>query len=203
MKILALSDQVTEIVYSNNIAKNFPDVDLIVGCGDLPADYLEFTVSMLNVPLIYVPGNHDKDDIQIPGGQSIDGKVIKIQGLWCMGLGGSRRYKPDGRFQYSEAEMRTRVWKLLVRATLKKLISRKEITLFISHAPPYGVHDASDLAHKGFSSFHQLLSIAKPRIMLHGHCYSQPNLKNSETKMYQTNVINVFPYRLIDLERVQ
>ena len=202
MKILALSDQVTEIVYSNNITQNFPDVDLIVGCGDIPADYQEFAVSMLNVPLIYVPGNHDEDDFHVPGGQSIDGKVLNIKGLWCMGLGGSRRYKPEGRYQYSEAEMRFRVWKLLVRASLKKLISRKEIDILITHAPPYGVHDTQDVAHTGFLSFHQLLSLLKPRVMLHGHCYPQRNITSAKTKIYKTQVINVFPYRVVDLERI-
>src|SRR5205823_4064430 len=33
--------------------------DLVVGCGDLPFDYLEYLVSRLDVPLLYVPGNHD------------------------------------------------------------------------------------------------------------------------------------------------
>ncbi|OGO19898.1 MAG: hypothetical protein A2Z14_05175 [Chloroflexi bacterium RBG_16_48_8] len=200
MKILALSDQVMEIIYSRSIVQNFPDVELIVGCGDLPADYLEFVVSMLNVPLIYVPGNHDMDDFHIPGGQSIDGKIININGLRSMGLGGSRRYKPNGKHQYTEAEMRFHVWKLLVLASMSKIISRKGIDLFISHAPPYGVHDASDLAHTGFTTFHQLLSLVKPRIMLHGHCHSLRNLKCAETILYETKVINVYPYRLIDLE---
>ena len=33
--------------------------DLVIGCGDLPFDYLEYLVSRLDVPLLYVPGNHD------------------------------------------------------------------------------------------------------------------------------------------------
>jgi Icc-related predicted phosphoesterase len=200
MKILALSDQVTEIIYSGNIIQNFSDVELIVGCGDLPADYLEFTVSMLNVPLIYVPGNHDKDDFHVPGGQSVDGKIININGFKIMGLGGSRRYKPDGRHQYSETEMRIRVWRLIIPAYLRRFIGRKGIDLFVSHSPPRGIHDACDLAHMGFASFHNLLSLVKPRIMLHGHCHVHRNIECTETEIHNTKVINVFPYRLINVE---
>ena len=36
MKILALSDRVVERVYSSNIIQNYGDVDLVLGCGDLP-----------------------------------------------------------------------------------------------------------------------------------------------------------------------
>jgi uncharacterized RDD family membrane protein YckC len=41
-----------------------PDVtgakpDLVVSCGDLPWDDLERIVDVANVPLVYVPGNHD------------------------------------------------------------------------------------------------------------------------------------------------
>jgi Icc-related predicted phosphoesterase len=200
MKILALSDQVTEVIYSGNIVQNFSNVDLIVGCGDLPADYLEFTVSMLNVPLIYVPGNHDADDFHVSGGQSVDGKIVNINGLQVMGLGGSRRYKPKGRHQYSETEMRIRVWRLIIPAYLRRFIGRKGIDLFVSHAPAYGIHDARDLVHMGFTSFHSLLSHAKPRMMLHGHCYIHRNLDFTETVVHNTKVINVFPYRLINAE---
>jgi Icc-related predicted phosphoesterase len=199
MIILALSDQVIEIVYSNNIDRNFPDVDLIVSCGDLPAYYLEFVVSALNVPLIYVPGNHDKDDYHVPGGLSVDGKLVSIAGLRVMGLGGSRRYKPRGKHQYNESEMRIRVWKLILSRYMKRLYTRKGIDLLVTHASPSGVHDATDVAHSGFASFHTLLIHAKPKLMLHGHCHVSRNLECTETAIYGTTVMNVYPYRIIEL----
>jgi Icc-related predicted phosphoesterase len=200
MKILALSDHVVEIVYSRNIVQNFPDIDLIVGCGDIPSDYLEFVVSMLNVPLIFVPGNHDADKFHVPGGVSVDGKWVTLDGLRIMGLGGSRRYKPQGKNQYTEAEMRIRVWRLLLTNFRKSLFSRKRIDLLVSHASPRGVHDADDLAHTGFASFHTLLIHAKPKLMLHGHCHTMRNLECTETVLYKTKIINVYPYRIIDLD---
>ena len=59
MKILAVSDQVVERLYSLVPQGHFTGVEMILGCGDLPYSYLEFIVSMLNVQMLYVPGNHD------------------------------------------------------------------------------------------------------------------------------------------------
>jgi hypothetical protein len=36
-------------------------VDLVVACGDLPFEYLAHLVDGLDVPLVFVPGNHDPD----------------------------------------------------------------------------------------------------------------------------------------------
>ena len=60
MRILALSDNVVSHIYGPAIKKSSADVDLIVGCGDLPAAYLEYIVTMLPAPLVYVPGNHGR-----------------------------------------------------------------------------------------------------------------------------------------------
>ena len=58
MKILTLSDRVDELIYSPAIKHLFNDVDLVLGCGDLPHYYLEFIVTMIGGPLFYVVGNH-------------------------------------------------------------------------------------------------------------------------------------------------
>ena len=62
MKILALSDQVEERIYSLAGQGHFREVGLVLGCGDLPYAYLEYLVSALNVPMFYVPGNHDPQE---------------------------------------------------------------------------------------------------------------------------------------------
>src|SRR5215211_6171103 len=59
VKILAVSDEVVERLYSLCTSGHFEDVELILGCGDLPYPYLENLVTFLNKPLMYVPGNHD------------------------------------------------------------------------------------------------------------------------------------------------
>jgi len=58
MKILVVSDKVDDYIYSPGLKERMPDVELVFSCGDLPFYYLEFIVSSLNVPLMYVFGNH-------------------------------------------------------------------------------------------------------------------------------------------------
>lgn len=59
MRVLAVSDRVLDKLYSGQVRHLFPDIDLIVGCGDLPFYYLDFLTSALDAPLVYVRGNHD------------------------------------------------------------------------------------------------------------------------------------------------
>jgi hypothetical protein len=35
------------------------EADLVLSCGDLPFEYLEYLVTIAGVPLLFVPGNHD------------------------------------------------------------------------------------------------------------------------------------------------
>lgn len=193
MKILALSDSVVDQIYSAWVLERFSDVDLIVGCGDLPADYLEYVVTQLNVPLVYVPGNHDPDDYPVPGGISIDGRVEVINGVRIAGLGGSQRYKSRGRHQYTEQQMFYRMVRLLLTVRART----RGLDILVTHAPPRGVHDGEDLTHQGFEAFHRFLQMARPRLMLHGHIHAHPNLAQMQTELYDTLVVNVYPYQML------
>ena len=198
MKILALSDHVVEQIYSPSLRERFPRVDLILGCGDLPAYYLEFIECQYNVPLFYVPGNHDPDDLQIPGGQDIDGRIAQVRGLRVAGLGGSRRYKADGRHQYSETEMNVRLLPLLPRVLAQRLRRRRGLDILVTHAPPRGVHDGPDLAHTGFEAFRRFIRLARPRLVVHGHMHLWSGTESRETLLDGARVLNVYPVQWID-----
>ena len=45
MKILAVSDRVLDKLYSGQTRQAYADVDLLIGCGDLPFYYLDFLTS--------------------------------------------------------------------------------------------------------------------------------------------------------------
>ncbi|MGD8850368.1 MAG: metallophosphoesterase family protein [Anaerolineales bacterium] len=198
-KILALSDETVPYVYSPSVKHHFGEVDLIVGCGDLPVAYLEFVVSMLNKPLFYVPGNHDPNNYDVPGGQSVDGLFARHDQLLLAGAGGSIRYKPEGRHQYTQRQMYQRVIAMLPRMVLHRVLHGRGIDIFVSHASPHGIQDASDPAHVGFSAFHAVIQLARPRYLLHGHTHIQRNLEQSKTRVADTLVVNVYPQRVIDL----
>jgi hypothetical protein len=114
MKILAVSDKVDELLYSPAIKHLFKDVDLVLGCGDLPFHYLEFLVTMLGKPLFYVVGNHANEIRkrhemrhlwQYPGGcENIDGRVVRHRKLLVAGLEGSMRYNQSPNFQYTDGQ---------------------------------------------------------------------------------------------------
>ena len=191
MKILAVSDEENNILWSDRIKEHVQGTELIISCGDLRSTYLEFLVTMLNIPLLYVHGNHDKSGPE--GGICIDGKIYCISGLSIMGLGGSMRYR-EGRNMYTEREMRIRIMKLFPFAMLKG------IDILVTHSPPKDYGDMQDLPHKGFDSFNFLLNFFTPSYMLHGHIHkSYGRIQTEHIHSSGTRIINVCGYRIIEV----
>ena len=58
-RVLAVSDMVDAGLAAGLLSGR--SADLILACGDLPADYLGALMNDLNAPLVFVPGNHDPD----------------------------------------------------------------------------------------------------------------------------------------------
>ena len=61
MNILVVSDWIDHLIYSEKMKSRMSDVDLVISCGDLPFNYLDFVMSELNKPVFYVVGNHLED----------------------------------------------------------------------------------------------------------------------------------------------
>ncbi len=207
MKILAVSDVVVDRLYSAQVAEYFRDVDMILGCGDLPYEYLEFLVTALNAPLLYVPGNHDPQyDEQNPAARAdgcdlLDQRVKRVKGLNLAGLGGSIRYKPVPPNQYTQTEMYFHVISLLPGLLRQRVQTGGVLDIMVAHSPPRGVHDDSDPAHVGFSAFRDFIRVFKPRYFLHGHTLVyKSNLLSPVTRVGATTVINVYPCRLLEVE---
>lgn len=205
MRILALSDIADERVYSERVVETFSDIDLVVGCGDLPYDYLEYVVTVLNRPLLYVHGNHDAkvllraDGRQATGAEGcelIDGRVVRELGCSFLGLGGSIRYRPGAPFQFTQAEMRIRVVRLLPRLLWNRVRHGRFIDVMVTHSPPFGIHDGDDRAHVGFKAFITLMKLFKPQLVLHGHVHGN---HPQRTVSGDTQVMGVFPVRRIEL----
>jgi hypothetical protein len=205
MKILAVSDEVVERLYSTTIRETYPEVRMLLGCGDLPYSYLEFLVSIYNVPLFYVPGNHDPEYGSQPrthaeGGTNLDGKVVSTKGLLMAGLGGSIMYHPGGSNQYTQNGMLLRAYRLLPKIFIQSLRHHRNLDILLTHSPPLGIHDDDDPAHIGLQAMNLILKIAKPRYMLHGHTiFYRQNLKSHITSYAGTQVVNVYPFRVLDI----
>jgi hypothetical protein len=205
MNLLAVSDQVIDRLYSGSVRASYPNVDFIIGCGDLPYPYLEFLVSAYNVPLYYVPGNHDPLHTEDPGGHveggiNLDGATLWSKSLLFAGLGGSIAYQPNTPNQYSQQEMFLRATPLLLRIALARLLYRQNVDVFVAHSPPAGVHDDNDPAHQGLQALNLIIRYARPRYFLHGHTiFYRQNLNSHISAYHQTSVINVYPFRLLEI----
>ena len=213
MRILAVADEVDEAMYGDRL----PEVraDLVLSCGDLPYDYLEYLVSRLDVPLLYVPGNHDpslkapdltwmplRSELTTPqlgpaGCESIDGRLVEVEGLRVAGLGGSIRYK-DGPNQYSQGQAGLRALKLEVLVRLKRVRSGRKLDVLVTHAPPFGLAEAKDSAHVGLVATLRLIQHFQPLIAVHGHVHPYGRAL-PERRVGATRVINVVPWRVIEL----
>lgn len=187
--------------------------DVVVSCGDLPFDYLEYLVSRIDVPLLYVPGNHDPDVrppdttwtparviIPDPGPQgciNVDGRVVEERGWRIAGLGGSLRYKP-GPNQYSQAQMGRRALRLELALRLKRVQRGRKLDILVTHAPPFGAAEAKDAAHVGFVAFLRLIRQFQPVVAVHGHIHPYGRVL-AERLIGSTRVVNIVPWRVIDV----
>ena len=140
MKILAVSDIESQSLYDYFSPDKVEGVELIIGCGDLHEEYLEFLVTMMNVPLIYIHGNHDDHYKREPEGCiCIEDDIFVYRGIRFMGLGGSIRYK-EGKYMYSE------------RDEGKRILAHTNLHL---HIAPTAVHfDRLEIAPHGENSQH-------------------------------------------------
>ena len=188
MKILCLSDEQYPAYYEQYVDGRLKGYDLIISSGDLSGDYLSFIMDVSHRPLLYVPGNHDGRYKERPpeGCDCIDDKLVVYRGLRILGLGGCRKYHP-GPHQYTERQMRKRIRKLR-----RKLWWHGGVDVVVTHAPPEGVGDSDDVAHRGFKAFLKLLDKYEPRYLLHGHVHTNYSHNAVRERTYgNTQVINV------------
>jgi len=212
VKVLAVSDETVDWLYSPNARRRLGKIDLILGCGDLPYYYLEYLVTMLDAPLCYVHGNHDPfveysstggAKTAPGGGENADLRCINQSGLLVAGLEGCLRYKPDGLHQYTQNEMRLRSLALLPGLATNRLTHGRWLDVLITHAPPLGIHDMPTVAHTGFRAFLDLMRLFRPRYLLHGHRHKNYAPGVTETQWGATTVINVHPYQVLEIETEQ
>ncbi|HLK74720.1 MAG TPA: metallophosphoesterase, partial [Streptosporangiaceae bacterium] len=158
VRVLAVSDEVDDALVADPTAVRH--AQLIVACGDLPFEYLGSLMNALDVPLVFVPGNHDPDisgyrssragltlRAGLParppwpdGAVNADGRIIDVAGLRLAGLGGCRRYS-EGPNQYTDRQQTRRARTLRSRAWWHRQRDGRGVDVLLTHAPPRGVGD--------------------------------------------------------------
>lgn len=196
MKILFLADEESKMYWDFFKKEDFSDIDLIVSCGDLKAEYLSFLATMVSVPVLYIMGNHDDRYEQRPpeGCICIENQIYEFNGVRILGLGGSYRYK-EGVNQYTEKEMEKRVKKLKFQ-----LFRKKGFDILVTHSPALGLHDDEDLCHRGFHVFNTLIEQYQPKYFVHGHVHMNYGRKFPREDMVgETHVINAYEKFLVEI----
>jgi hypothetical protein len=252
--VLAVSDEVDEGLCAD--LSPVRGAELIVACGDLPFDYLGYLMNGLDVPLVFVPGNHDPDlsgyrssragltlragmPVRAPwpdGAVNVDRTIVPAAGLRIAGLGGCPRYS-SGPNQYSDRQLAARARALRRQAWWGRRRGQVQweqswperdrperdrpergrpergrpeqdrpeqgrVDVLLTHAPPRGVGDGSDPAHRGFAALHPLVAALRPGVLLHGHvlpCDAGPP-ERSERRLGRTTVLNVTGRHLLDIQ---
>jgi Icc-related predicted phosphoesterase len=221
MKILCISDQIDPLVYSSSIKERFSGIDLVLSAGDLPMDYLDFVVSSLNKPLLFVFGNHNLEDLTFyiqgngpalpmwtkeitlgSGATHIGSKITLEEGLIVAGLGGSMKYN-RGSNQYTNFQMYMEIFKLIPGMLFNRVFRGRFLDILLTHAAPEGIHDKKDPCHRGFRAFLWFMRTFKPKYLVHGHIHLYDLSEVRTTHYNSTRVINAYSHYIIDTEEHQ
>lgn len=199
MKILVVSDEESNYLWNHYRPGHLKDIDMILSAGDLKSEYLSFLVTMANRPLLYIHGNHDAEyDIKPPEGcECVDDKLLLVNGLRIVGLGGSMMYN-QGPHQYTERQMKKRINRLAFN-----IWRAGGVDIVLTHAPVRGIGDEEGVVHRGFEAFLPLLDKYKPRYLIHGHVHQSYLASSFERirKYENTAIINAYDRYIIDTDK--
>jgi len=218
VKILCVADHIDPLVYSTQIKNRFRSVDLVLGAGDLPLEYYSYIVSSLNVPLLFIYGNHnlshleyyqgkagageDREDMyrnhHAVGATFLEDRHHRHGKLLVAGLGGSMRYN-NGEHQFTEWQMMLRVLRMAPRLWWNKLVHGRYLDILLTHAPPRGIHDKEDQCHWGFKAFLTFMKWFEPRYLIHGHIHLYELNEPRRTTYLKTEVINCYDHLVLEV----
>lgn len=196
MKILLVSDKESPYYWDYYQPGRLDGIDLIISCGDLKANYLSFLVTMGRARVLYVHGNHDRTyEMRPPEGcDCIEDKLVTVNGLRILGLGGSIQYS-GGPHQYTDRQMARRIRKLRFQ-----LWRAGGVDLVVTHSPARGYGDGEDYAHRGFECLLSLLDRYKPMYMVHGHVHMSYGADLPRVHQRgETTIINAYERYILDI----
>jgi len=208
-----LSDRVDEYLLTDDGLESVRSAEAILSCGDLPYDYLEHLVTLLNVPLLFVLGNHDGEMLRASGatstepegGTNLHGRVVAMRNgeglpLLVAGLEGARRCGRESRASTDPTLFR-HVLRMLPRLLWNGIRYGRAFDILITHAPPAGIHEGKDLCHRGFRVHRWLIQRFRPVLALHGHIHPSYGIDIRPARLGPTRVLNVYGSVLMEVKR--
>lgn len=203
VRILAISDEPDPSLEAARTRQALGAIDLVIGCGDLKPDYLDFVGDAFCVPVHYVRGNHDvgeswelsdNDPTQSRAPEALpDGRVVREAGIRIVGFSGSPPYSARG-FEVPAGKM----WWRVGRFGLFQRRGRP--LLVVTHAAPRDAGDGPDQPHRGFRAFRWLAERLQPPLWLHGHTtLARRDREARSTRLGRTLLYNCVGSTLVEL----
>jgi Icc-related predicted phosphoesterase len=192
MKILAVGDLHG---YYKNILDYLKEnkVDLVIITGDItqfgPSELGEEIlneISSFDVPVLAIPGNCDPESIhsKIESSKAVNihGRHVIIEDIGICGFGGSNPTPFNTPLEFEEVQIYDEARKVY------KEIKDQKITLFVTHAPPYGTK--ADMLpsgdHAGSTSIRKIIEEFQPTLNVCGHIHESRGMD----KIGKTKVVN-------------
>ncbi|MBT3230940.1 metallophosphoesterase [Candidatus Uhrbacteria bacterium] len=186
MNILAIADRRPQRSIKKLVEDH--DIDLICTLGDFDGADLQELEGIEGIPKIGVYGNHCSGKyFESLGIQNMHLNTWDFNGIKFGGFQGSVRYKESPyAIMYTQEE------------ALELMKDFPKVDIFISHAPPYKIHDDPDeLSHQGFHALREYIDRCHPRFLLHGHTY--PPEEDWEQIYNKTHVVFVTEEKILKL----
>jgi len=209
VRVLALSDAVSPVIYSQNFPGNLPPFDVVLGAGDLPGHVLEFIATKTRTTPVYVIGNHgnaylrsaeNPDELRLPGGCiNAHRRVVRVGGLLVAGFEGCARYRP-GPHQYSQAAYHAMVAAMTPQLLWHRARYGRAVDVLLTHAAPEGPHAGDDWPHRGVAAFNRFHRLWRPQLHVHGHVHLLgANAPRSYVADGGVRVVNAYEFTIIEV----
>ena len=87
MRVLAVADKESAYYYDFYTPGKLSEFDLILACGDLRREYLEFLATLARCPVVYVRGNHNDSFLETQGPRQRSGRFRRAVPYACASRG--------------------------------------------------------------------------------------------------------------------
>ncbi len=192
MKILAVSDLHGNVKPLINYLRDNRS-DLIIIAGDIthfgPAELAEDIlkeVSSFQIPVLAIPGNCDPESLHINIDNSpainLHARSLVVKDIGFSGFGGSNPTPFNTPLEFEEVQIYDEAKKAL------EGVQEQKITIFITHAPPYGTETdkLSSGEHAGSKSLRKIIEELQPTINICGHIHEA----RGTDKIGKTQIMN-------------
>ena len=211
VNVLVVADEVASNLQARTLQELAPD--LVLAAGDLPWDYLEWIASSVDVPMVFVPGNHDPEIKPTRGGRFGDylepgalceaprpHGVINADQDVVAGRGTAhRRPRRLRALQRGPAPVHpASVRRSRPPAACARRAPAGPVDVLLTHAPPLGLGDADDAPHVGIEALHGVIAKLEPTWHLHGHIHPYGQTM-PDRQVGPTTIRNVIPWKVFDV----